>query len=145
MRIALLVGTSVMLPVHRHPADRIALKRERPENRQHVFDRFKESQTAVRQGTVEAQRNAKSDRGVRYDSSGCQSRPLHEARQEDRERANVDSEQPEALNGTVDPIHAPHPFKRAAGYSAWPFHHSDKTRSALLKFMVTYGSLELLV
>ena len=46
--ITLLIGVRVMLAVHRHPSDRIALQRQRSENRQQVFERFEEAQAAVR-------------------------------------------------------------------------------------------------
>ncbi len=55
MGIALLIGMRMMLAVHRHPSDRIALKSERSENRQQVFERFEKAQAAMRQGAVEAQ------------------------------------------------------------------------------------------
>ena len=45
--VALSIGMRVMLAMNRHPSDRIALQRERSENRQQVFDRLNEPQTAV--------------------------------------------------------------------------------------------------
>jgi hypothetical protein len=55
MRVALSVGMRVMLAMHRHPSDWIALQRQRSEDRQQVFERLDEAQAAVRQGTMEAQ------------------------------------------------------------------------------------------
>jgi hypothetical protein len=46
--IALLIGVRVVLAMHRHPANRIALERKRSENRQQIFQRFEKAQTTVR-------------------------------------------------------------------------------------------------
>ena len=59
------VGIRVVLAVHRDPANRIALQRERPAYREEVFERFGHAQAAMRENAMVAERDAEHAGAVR--------------------------------------------------------------------------------
>ena len=89
MRVAFVIGVSVVNPMRADPTDRSALQRQRAKQRDRVFDGLGEAQTAMRQETMKSKRYAEAARCVDEDEHNDHGRRFEEDRQKRQERSNV--------------------------------------------------------